>query len=304
MKSLFIALSLALLARGALAQVNLPDCTESWQALAAALPVDELHYTGPELDTQGRCRLSDISFQIGTYQRMEIERLSWSGTGLERTVEGQPPEALDLSFEGARAMATIPDQPVLNYLYREQARALQSVSGDLRYHWSPGEPLVLDQLALDFRNGNRITLSAQIAGLDLGSLAALQTSRDSATLSEARLEIYSYGLFETLALVPMGQMMLIPGQAPEAQVETLKTRATAFIGALSQPALDAPSKTALSTLVQSLPHPQGRFAAHLTTVGEGMPLGRLTEGLTSTPKDGLADWLRDLRLTVTWEPKT
>lgn len=281
------------------------DCAASWQAVTGYLSDFEHTASPPERTDTGRCALRDLSIAVPPYQRVEVEELSWDGDGLARLEEGLPPRSLDLRFTGARMLTVLPEDPVQSYLFQEMARAQQDISGGIRYHWSAHEPLVLDEAHVDFGRGNQIRLRAQLEQVDLSSLDSIAETAATAGISDLTLRIGSYGLFETLALMPLGSAVLSAEPAPEDQVDAMKARAQIALNALPETLLDSPSKAALSEVIASMPHPRGDLSLRLTSQDEGVRFQDLVILLMAARADRLDQLdalLPAVHLSVGWSP--
>lgn len=258
----------------------------------------------------GFCRYEDLLLR-GPSAAMDyaLDRASVRVGGAGRLEHGLPPEALELRIEGAHFRYNLPEAPLTAWLMTEQGRAGGGVNLAVRTHWDrPGRRVVIEEVRADFPWRNSLRVTGEIANVDLTDRLATQRSLPGAGLARLELEVQSEGLFEALALLPLGQLLLAPQGDPALEVEVLKQRAESFVAGLSAPLVDAPSRAALAALIADLPHPAGRArltleAAPPVGLGQLLPFlggaGALLPGGVERALERLAG---QLRVSVSYDP--
>jgi len=313
MRSMFKALALsasaALAALPATAQVTAAQtaelCQASWDRLAAALPLSAETGAAPAED--GRCSIERVALETGYGLHpagFEASRMLWATEGYDPADPAALPRALSVEIEGINQLLHTGD-PVFDYLLRFQMRA-SSTQARMDLHWDEAEQrLELERLEIDFPGQNSLSLSATLAGIDLGSVGMAQISAMSSGLARLDLEIETNGLFESLALIPLGNALIDPwGAEPAEQVAQFKAAAAGWLSDLPEANLDGASRTALLDLLDTLPNPAGTLrirAGAEPPFGPSRFMGAALFGLAA-PGGGGEQLLEGVRLSFDWQP--
>ncbi len=302
---LFALAPLAVLCLPAAAGADAEECSLSWSIAAAQFAPLAEHLPVAETAEDGRCLVQGLAVQSSQYLAAEVERISWAGVGLGRLAAGLPPETLDMTFEGLRFVPVIPGDPVTAYLLREQARGRKGISGGVRYRLT-GDSLLLDRAWIDYPGDNEIAVSGQLSGVDASSLAKLQMSAGTAAMSRLDLRIASHGMFEDVALLPIGNALLSQNTPVEEQVQALKLEADRFVSQLPESLYTEGSVAALQQLISTMPHPSGTLEVSVVSaeglgVARFMPFAMAMDAAGNIPdSEDFLELMKDVSITVRW----
>lgn len=267
-------------------------CAAAWERLTAvmAVPITADPVTS---DGEGWCAVANVGFDSGrAYTPVaSADQIRWRAEGIGRFLADlTPPTALDVQISGLRRTVATGD-PLLDYLMRVQQGPL-ATDAQLALRWDAASGVLsLAQFALDFPGDNAVSMTAQIADIDLSSLEAAATSlMSSARLTSLTSEVRSNGLFESAMLMPLGTMLLLGSADPAAEVAALKELAQTEIAALPETVFSTSSRAALLALIDAMPNPAGTLGLRMTSL-TGLDATRLMPLVTkSTPLVDDALW--------------
>ncbi len=236
-------------------------------------------------------------------------------TGVERLQNRLPPQELDITLFGTRALlsARFLNDPAMQYVTRVQALSHPGSTFQLRYSWSPEEKRFLRFQAyygmVSYYGGNELELYADIRGVDLSDWTTIEQSLGTARLHNLDVELLFEGMFENavpyIYMLLRDENLLDSNSAPETQVEALKRSAVEYVTALPPRIFGTESRVMLAEFVETTPHPRGELRVALDS----------EEGLGATSFATLdilemEDWLEEIlsilqgsgsEVTIDWE---
>ncbi len=233
---------------------------------------------------------------------LRADRVTWSGQGWAAFVAaGLPPSITELSAQNIRLVPGMGD-PVMEYLFAERMRyAGFDASLSARWDSATGD-YTIDPLHFDFGPMGDITYRLTATGIDLTGLDALFASLRGAGIAFSALDVTSLGLFESLALMAMGPVLLGDSDDPEAELTRIKVLAAGYVLTLPDPAFDTETRAALVALIDTLPHPWG----DLTVTMQADPpvtaarVQALAESPDFDPFSDIGAALEGVKFTVAW----
>ncbi len=245
------------------AQMTDASCAVSWGLISNLMTL--LQEVTPSIDG-GACVVRDLEVMNGRV-RILVDVIRWELDGLEALlVSGSLLDRAEIHARGIYVVAST-GMPDFDYMLEAQARATEGIGLDLLATHEDGQVL-LEQLHVDFPGENAIDATLRLDTVD-------PRRPETALLSDLRLELLTHGLFETYALMPLGNLLLSTDEDPAAQVDRLRAEAIAAIGTLPEPLFNATSRQALTLLVEDMPNPAGRVVLDLQS-DQGLPITQLS----------------------------
>jgi hypothetical protein len=281
------------------------QCTQSWAALETltGAPVSEV---GILADDAGWCLISDATFDLDDRTSLRLDILSWRASDIDRFIDdGLPPRAIEVVGKGIGIVAETGD-PVFDYLFGLQNTQAEAGFG-LTVRWDGVQNAVLvDSAYIDFFADNRIDATARFDGVNLTDQTTMQMSAATAGLRDLNISSEFAGWFEAYAAMSLGTMLLDgTANAPEAQVEALKTQTVKVITQIPGIIMPQTARNALSAFVTSLPNPRGnaqlQFSADPSFGATRLAQFGIPSGQSSTEQSvdlGMAG----VSLLFTWTP--
>ena len=275
--------------------------------IAIAEPVAPLAATVTPSAMEG-CLYTDLRLDLpGQYMPdVLMDSLHLSGA-LQWVADGTTvPDRLSVRVQGLRMVVKL-DVPHLDWLFAAQAQAKSNlIRAEMDLAWdAAARVLAVEGLTVDLPGENLVTLSAKVAGVDLGSVGAAQMSLTSFAVTEADLMVQSHGFFETYLLMGLGESLLQSEGDIDAAAEALRQEAKAGIADLPEALVPAESKAALVALVEEMPNPAGRLTVRLRSEAGLGPVRLLGPVMTGMPQ-GLAEavpLLQGVTLDIGWSPE-
>ncbi|MFD1883065.1 hypothetical protein [Paracoccus pacificus] len=332
-----LAFSLPLLAAAPALAVT-QDCMADLEALKAALlrlPSDMrgsgTNGTGfgavigtfdPPKLVEGRCVIQSLTtpgIDSGrTSEGIAAGPISWRADWADE-VRGFPPVKLSLSIENLRQTYVSTGDPSdfdrsdgFDAMYDYQNALLAELHPNnlaLEYSFDPAaKTLDLARLDLDDGQVNRLALSARLGNIDLAALLARPDMPDQLPMIRvhaADLRLTNGGMFESMALAWLGPIFPRLGDTPEAAVEAAKTLGRAQIVQIPDSLVDSASRTALTAVVDSVPHPLGTLRLTLDAA-DGVSASQFILPMMTNRNPGWDRFrtaLRNVRVTAEWQPK-
>lgn len=283
------------------------QCVASWNALLDIAPMfaqaDEVIS-----DRDGWCQISGPRIDLETRTSAKAERIRWRATDIARFIEnGLPPRGLEVRITDLRMVPQIGD-PVMDYLLE-----LQSIGGGMDVAFSVRwdglqKAILVDQASVVFSDGNDLSLTARLDGVDLTDVATMQTSIGSAGLSDFSARANFDGWFEVLLALPLGTILLDQSAAepPAAQVEDWKMRGQDFVAGLPDEVLAPASREALTAFFGVMPSPRGTLRVQFSSdppYGSARAVPLMAMSPDTEAEDVLATLLDGVDLLFTWTPE-
>jgi hypothetical protein len=232
-------------------------------------------------------------------QRISIETLRLRGAGLERLAAFGAPDRLEIEIAGLRLIPKLPD-PRTAWVFEVQTRRNDTrVSLNLSFD-AATRTVRLERAEAWFWPGNRVAMTAEIAGLDMTSPDAMGASLAALDLRAAEVVVETSGLFEYLALMPLATQFLPEEGDIGAAAEVAKAEAIALLDTLPPAMLQPGAKDALTAAIGALPAPSGTLTLTATTGGTRLAEALAGEVLFSGGLD--AEDFADVRLGAAWVP--
>ena len=297
-----LLLGLALLPGAAAAQ---DACVGVWERLVAAT---EGALAGePRPGADGWCQAWDL--RLGGADAVVAygaDSLRWRGEGLDRVAAGTGwPTALEVEVEGLRPVQRT-GSATLDWLLAVQ-NAPWGIDGRLAAEWdAPARTLRVAELSADFPGRSALRAGATLAGVDLSTPGAAQTSLGSAALTALEAEVVADGLFESYLLLPLGELVLGDASDPRAAFKAAQGRAIEEAARLPASIFAGDTPAELAELVRDLPHPLGTLRLSLAAPGgAGLGAPRFARfALSGVPQAPEELWpaLEGLAIAADWTP--
>lgn len=306
MKALSLACAAVIAAPPLRAEVTLQGCQVVWAQIEAAVQgLGGAALSGvTEAPEGGTCRFDDLLLDVaGQYSPdFRADRLTVGGGILEWLAGAAvSPDGLELRLSGLRQIPRS-GYPATDWFLEAQSVPYPAFAA-LTLRWDAEARLMqVAPFALDLAGNNAVVLTMSVAGAD--DPASLLALADPMALSvtAARLEITTHGMFEAYAL-PIIATTLLPQEGEvETTLNALRAEVLSTIAALPDPLVSAPSRDALSRLVQEFPNPAGTLVLDLRA-DPGLGPARLAgpEGLRAPETLGdVGQLVTGVRLDVDW----
>lgn len=209
--------------------------------------------------------------------------------------EAAVPDSLALTAEGTQFTLKAKDGRTQRLLAAPTAVTVSAA-------WDPATfTLRLHVLDLDFPGANSLSLSGEVGGVNLTTPAAMQMSVAGFQVISLDLDLVTHGLFESLAMPLLANMLPEDGSASEA-IEVLRQQAITLVAELPVQSVPNASKQALGALLHELPNPSGRLTVAFRA-DPGFGAARLTRYVLTGPPatmDEAAPLFQGVTLGVTW----
>ncbi len=263
-----------------------------------------------ELMPDGWCEAREVSFQMvlgPEAPQLRIDLLRWRSEGLRRWLgsldndEGErlepPPTSLEIAFEGARLHVPT-GEPGLDWLLDVQT-APDRWDGFVQLRWDEATQEAVGTVALDYAGESAIWADATVAGLDLTDQAALEASLGSTALTRLTAEVTSQGLFERFLLLPLGTLVIGPGDRPELAASFERRLALQAVKALPPAIFPDPTRAELAALIQELPNPWGRLSLEVVAQ-DGLGISQVLPWDIPAAPEALWTALEGVTVAVDW----
>ncbi len=291
-----LALSLSLLLPNA-TFADQRTCAAEWDWLTERAELTAATRFAPAYLGDGACRVRGVTLTGGDRVAYEAAAITWQIDGLDQAMAGTAlPHAATLNIEDFRTTPQTGDGAT-DYIFSAR-QAGRGINANLSFNWDEtSRDLTLHRLEIDPWGEDTLSLSAQLSGVDLSSVSALQVSIGSMALHKLELDVTSRGLFEDYILLPLGLHVITDSADPDGQVATQKAETARIIDLLPIAAVSGTSRAALKSLVADMPNPRGRLRLDLDTdAGVGLPrliaFGAASDGDMAAALDALMDGVR------------
>jgi len=245
------------------AQMTPASCAASLGALTAPLG---LTLTVLPEEEDGTCVLRDLSIEEGRI-RYIVDELRWRLDGMAALLaSGALLDRAEISARGVYIVGAT-GMPSFDYLLEAQARAGEGIAVDFLATQAAGE-VVLDRFDVDFPGENAVSVRMRMEGVSVAD-------PEAALIRAFEIAVTSHGLFETYALMPLGQMLLSDSELIEPQVEGYRNAALSAVEGLPEAIFPATSRAALAALLQDMPNPAGTLSVELDAP-DGLPLRQVS----------------------------
>jgi hypothetical protein len=269
------------------------DCRDALSAGAAAIGLDQADIYAADnarhvVTADGWCRLfgDDPMFSGAPFATLD-----WRAEGISRlTVEGRPPEALEIRIEDWR---TEPGDPLTRGANRRPAPVDATLS--LR-HVQDSRQLILESLRIGSDAGDELFLTAVFERVDFSSAAMAQVSLGSVALGRLNARATLNGWVENRVL---------PSLEIEGDPQAVRRMVRDGIDLLPGHLFDTASQANLDAFLDALPAPRGTLELGLRSdsgmmfsgVGALFLFGRALD--TADPATALLD---GVHVDVIWTP--
>lgn len=280
-----VAALLALLASPAGA-ATLAEC----EALVSRVPVSVASTEA----IAGVCLFSDVRFGVAPIV-WHADRISLGGD-----IDALPdalPARLSGGVTGLGLEPQVPGQPGLEWLLRQSAWFGMSLTFDTT---SDAGILRINSFVFRLDDTNEIALTARIAGVpEVWPVDPLASA--NIRLQALDMELVFDGMFETLALMPLGSALLDTRQPAEPQVAALRAVADAFLAGFGETP-QAENAGQAQAFLDALPRPRG--VLEIGIGGSGLSALQLFPVLTGVISPDFITRVADAaELDIFWMPE-
>jgi len=207
------------------------DCASEWVLISQMTNAEG----GAAASGDNGCQVQDVTWADGT----TADSVQWDIPGLtEAALQGMAPQSANVMISGIReddineAMGPLAGQPgdiALSYTWNATSRALD-----------------ISRLSVRFEDGQGVSVTGKVNGLDLSSPQMMQISAMSAALTDLDIQVKGTDMLAMLAGLE---------DIDEASDEEIQ-EANTIIEQLPQATFDAASREAMKALIAALPDPQ------------------------------------------------
>lgn len=296
-----IAVFTALCGASAAAEMTDAQCLQS---LDVAKSFFAFEATQPFVNDDGWCVAREVEFQNEDFLAIVSDEIRWQAVGIERFIEsGLPPLGLQVEVKNTYFVPQI-DDTVMQYLMRIQSGA-NGFDTVIDANWDQEtRTLILDRFEVGFDETNKVSMSAEIDHIDLTSMSSIQISLGSVLLRELQVTLALDGVFESVVLLPIGNVLLHGSADPARDLAVMKAHVITALGDVPEAIMSENSRGALIEVISQIPRPRGVLDLRLETEA-GIGAMRFApiwlRGMPQT-MDDIRPFFDDVSVDAEWVP--